>query len=95
MYINKETIKNVYTRKSKTGKEHTYSRNKTVVVLQCDNCDIIFRRDLKKIDSKRLSNNYFHVCSNCDAKRFAQRKGIERKKIWDMPASIELPVWKY
>jgi hypothetical protein len=42
-----------------------------------------------------MSNNYFHVCSNCDAKRFAQRKGIERKKIWDMPASSDLPVSKY
>jgi len=95
MYIGKETVKNTYTRNSKVGKEHTYTRNKTVIVLRCDNCDEIFRRDLKKIDQKRLSNNYFHVCSKCDSKKFAQRKGIERKKIWDMPASVELPVGKY
>jgi hypothetical protein len=95
MYIGKETVKNSYTRPSKSGKEHAYTRNKTVAVLQCDNCDVIFRRELKKISQQRLSNNYFHVCSNCDAKRFAQRKGVERKRIWDMPASVELPVGKY
>ena len=95
MYIGKNIVKSVYTRLSKTGKEHTYIRYKTVITFICDNCDEIFYRDLKKITQKRLSNNYFHVCSNCDAKRFAQRKGVERKKIWDMPASVELPVGKY
>lgn len=95
MYVEKETVASTYTRVSKLGSEHAYSRNKTVIVLQCDNCDEIFRRDLKKIDQKRLSNNYFHCCSNCDVKRFAQRKGVERKKIWDMPASVELPVGKF
>ena len=95
MFIETEIVKTVYTRVSKTGQAHTYTRHKTVVILRCDNCDEIFRRDLKQIDRKRLSNNYFHVCKNCDAKRFAQRKGVERKKIWDMPASVELPVGKY
>jgi hypothetical protein len=47
------------------------------------------------MDAKRLSNNYFHVCSECDPKRFAQRKGVEQKKIWDMPASTDLPVGRY
>jgi protein-arginine kinase activator protein McsA len=84
-----------YTRKSKLGEDHTYKRTKTVAVFRCDNCESEFVRDLKKIDSKRLSNNYFHVCGKCDAKRFAQRKGVEQKKIWDMPASIDWPVGKY
>jgi hypothetical protein len=44
------------------------------------------------MDPKRISNNYFHVCTNCDSKKFAQKKGIEKKQIWDMPASSELPV---
>jgi hypothetical protein len=95
MYIGKEISLTTYSRSSKLGQKHAYQRKKTVVVLCCDNCDEIFRRDLKKISQKRLNNNYFHVCSNCDAKRFAQRKGVERKKIWDMPASVELPVSKY
>lgn len=95
MFLITETQVSQYVRRSKTGLEHTYTRTKTQAVLRCDNCDGVFRRDLKNIDRKRLSNNYFHVCSNCDAKRFAQRKGIEQKQIWDLPASTELPVGKF
>lgn len=47
------------------------------------------------MDPKRLSNNYFHVCSNCDAKQFAQKKGIDRKKLWDLPADADVSVSKY
>lgn len=95
MFLKTEKIVTTYTRISKLGKTHEYQRSKTVAMLQCDNCDNIFKRDLKKINRKRLSNNYFHVCSNCDAKRFAQKKGVEQKKIWDLPASAELPVSKF
>jgi hypothetical protein len=95
MFLKTKIIENQYTRVSKCGQEHVYKRKKTIAEFRCDNCDELFERDLKHIDHKRLSNNYFHCCKNCDAKRFAQRKGIERKKIWDMPASIDWPVGKY
>jgi len=95
MFLKTETQENQYVRRSKRGTEHSYIRIKTVVLLCCDNCDQQFTRDLKHMDRKRLSNNYFHCCSNCDPKRFAQRKGIEQKKIWDMPASTTLPVAKF
>jgi Zn finger protein HypA/HybF involved in hydrogenase expression len=95
MFIEKIITQTEYTRKSKLGKEHRYYRKKTELVFRCDECDSLFSRDLKKMNHKRISNNYFHVCGNCDSKRFAQRKGIERKKIWDLPASVELPVSKY
>lgn len=95
MFLKTEMQQNQYTRRSKCGKEHIYYRNKTVALFRCDNCDQDFIRDLKHVDRKRLSNNYFHCCSNCDAKRFAQRKGVEQKKIWDMLASTELPVAKF
>ena len=36
---------------------------------------------------KRLNNKFFHVCDTCDPKRFAQKKGAERRTIWDRPAS--------
>jgi len=39
------------------------------------------------MDPKRLNNNFYHVCSNCDAKKFAQSKGVEARKVWDMPVS--------
>ena len=77
-----------YTRLSKLGQEHTYYRLKTFAVFRCDNCGEVFERERGKVSSKRFNNHYFHVCSNCDAKRFAQRKGVERKSIWKKPASI-------
>jgi len=95
MYLRQETRTQEYVRSSKLGKEHVYKRDKTVAIFRCDNCDGPFERDLKNIDHRRLSNNYFHCCPNCDAKRFAQKKSIDRKKIWDMPASSTLPVSKY
>jgi len=95
MFVTTEIQRTEYTRTSKLGAEHTYTRDKTVALFRCDNCDSDFKRDVRKVDRKRLSNNYFHVCSNCDAKRFAQRIGVEQKKIWDMPASTTLPVGKF
>ena len=95
MFLKTEIRENQYRRQSKSGLDHSYIRKKTMAIFRCDNCDSLFERDLKHIDKKRLSNNYFHCCSNCDSKRFAQRKGVERKKIWDMPASIDWPVGKF
>jgi hypothetical protein len=95
MFLKTEIQENQYVRRSKCGEDHEYSRKKTVAIFCCDNCDIEFTRDLKHINRKRLSNNYFHVCSNCDAKRFAQRKGVEQKQIWNLPASTTLPVGKF
>lgn len=95
MFIKTKQERTEYTRTSKLGKNHTYERVKTVALFRCDECDNEFSRDLRNMDRKRFSDNYFHVCSNCDPKRFAQRKGVERKQIWDMPASTELPVGKY
>jgi Zn finger protein HypA/HybF involved in hydrogenase expression len=87
MYLKEETETCLYSRKSKLGQDHTYSRIKRVSVFRCDNCGEIFRRDSAKMSPKRLSNNYFHCCPNCDSKKFAQRKGAERRTIWDKPAS--------
>jgi hypothetical protein len=95
MFLKTEMHENQYVRRSKCGEEHTYTRKKTLAIFRCDNCDEDFTRDLKHVDRKRLSNNYFHCCSNCDSKRFAQRKGVEQKQIWDLPASTTLPVGKY
>jgi predicted RNA-binding Zn-ribbon protein involved in translation (DUF1610 family) len=95
MFLKKQMQQSQYVRISKLGIQHEYTRRKTVAIFRCDNCNTEFNRDLKNMDHRRLSNNYFHVCSKCDAKQFAQRKGVERKQIWDMLASTELPVGKY
>jgi formylmethanofuran dehydrogenase subunit E len=87
MFLREETELYEYQRVSKLGNIHTYLRERTMAIFRCDNCGEIFRRQRAKMSPKRLSNNYFHCCGNCDVKRFAQRKGVEHKKIWDMKAS--------
>ena len=95
MFIGTKKVITEHKRKSKLGKQHVYNRVKTIVELRCDNCDSVFTRDLKKMNSSRLNNNYFHVCTNCDAKRFAQRKGVEQKQVWDLPVNTDLPLSKF
>ena len=87
MYLEEQTVDTVFTRKSKLGVEHQYVRKKSVIKFRCDNCAEIFYRDRAKMSPKRLSNNYFHCCQQCDPKKFAQKKGAERRTIWDRPAS--------
>ena len=87
MFLGTEKEVNIYHRPSKTGVIHEYSRTQTLVLFRCDNCGETFRRPKEKISPKRLNNNYFHCCEHCDAKRFAQKKGVERRLIWYMPVS--------
>ena len=94
MYLREYEKKSVYERKSKTGHLHTYYRNKKIVQFKCDNCDAEFERPRGSMDPKRLNNNYFHVCSDCDAKVFAQKKGVERKQVWNLHASSDIPISK-
>ena len=95
MFIKEYTIKKLHERASKLGKVHQYYRNVTMVLLICDNCGVEFERPRGSMDPKRISNNYFHVCDTCDAKRFAQKRGVDRKRVWDMPASSDIPISKF
>lgn len=83
-----------YSRPSKLGQIHTYIRTRSYAVFVCDNCGEQFYRLKGEVDPKRLNNNYFHCCSHCDAKRFAQRKGAERRTIWDLPVNSDLDISK-
>ena len=87
MFITTELETSQHTRTSKLCVEHQYNRTRTVAVFRCDNCVEGFKRLKEKVSPKRLNNNYFHCCEHCDAKRFAQKKGVERRLIWDMPVS--------
>jgi hypothetical protein len=87
MYLGTEYAQTAHYRKSKYGTMHVYLRKKRVLIFRCDCCQGIFKRDKGSMDPKRLTNNVYHVCGNCDAKKFAQSKGVERRKIWDMPVS--------
>jgi len=94
MFIREYTLKKLYERPSKLGTVHKYYRNVTMVEMRCDNCSAEFERSRGSMDPKRISNNYFHVCNSCDSKVFAQKKGVERKQIWNMPASSDLDISK-
>lgn len=87
MFIAQEYISTTYTRTSKLGQTHTYARKKTILVFRCDSCSEFFKREKGSMSPSRISNNFYHVCANCDSKRFAQEKGVERRRIWDMPVS--------
>lgn len=87
MYLGEEYVITQHTRISKLGAQHVYQRKKTLILFRCDSCKELFKREKGKMSPKRLSNNYFHCCTACDSKRFAQRKGAERRTIWDRPAS--------
>lgn len=87
MYLKSDYKITKFTRTSKLGISHEYERKSCIVTLQCDECGSIFSRKRGAMDPNRLNNNVYHVCKNCDAKRFAQKKGIENKKIWELPAS--------
>lgn len=94
MFLGEFTEKSRHVRCSKLGVEHEYFRTKTFVKLRCDNCDKEFVRPRGSMDPKRLNNNYFHVCENCDGKRFAQKRGVERRKVWSLNASSDIPINK-
>ena len=95
MFITQEYVQTIYKRPSKSGQVHTYVRKKTILVFVCDNCGTQFKRDKGTMDSKRTNNNYFHVCSECEPKKFAQRKGVEQKRIWNLSADTDLPINKF
>ena len=87
MFIKLDYITTEYQRTSKLGNTHNYYRKKTVLTFRCDCCGEIFSRERGQMDPNRISNNVYHVCTLCDVKRFAQRKGVETKHIWDLPVS--------
>jgi hypothetical protein len=89
MFIETKKITNQYTRKSKSNLNHTYRRSKTLAILVCDQCDQQFERELGKMDYRRLNNNYFHVCPNCNPKQFAQKKSTERRTLWNLPVDSD------
>ena len=85
MFIRSEVIITEHVRPSKKGNYHPYKRRKTVCLFVCDKCEKEFRRNKGSVDPRRLSNNYHHVCPACDPKRFAQKKGVEKRKKLDLP----------
>jgi hypothetical protein len=92
MYLGETEQLSRHVRTSKLGKQHPYTRKLKVVNLRCDCCGSEFQRERGKMDPNRLNNNFFHVCSNCDAKKFAQKRGVEKRKMWNLTASSSRPI---
>ena len=84
-----ETLKTIrlYERQSKLGQYHTFKRKNTIYVFKCDCCGIVFLRPRAKVDPQRASNDFKHVCNNCDTKKYAQSVGVKMRKIYQMDAS--------
>ena len=95
MFIKTSPITEKYTRVSKLGQRHTYSRTRTLVWLCCDSCGTEFSRALGHIDPRRLSNGAFHVCPQCNPKKFAQERGAERRAFWSTPVDKDLDISKF
>jgi hypothetical protein len=94
MFIQIEQRKRKFIRESKLGKKHAYYRDYSVLIFRCDNCNVLFERERGSMNPNRINNHYFHCCPKCDSKRFAQKKGAERRTIWDKPASITSDISK-
>ncbi len=94
MLIEIKKVTNSYTRLSKLKSNHTYTRTKTIIVMKCDNCGIVFEREQGKMNHNRVSHDHYHVCSNCDSKKFAQKRGVERRQIWKLSADCDIDITK-
>jgi len=81
-----KTIK-LYKRESKYGVMHNYRRRNMIYVFKCDACSETFQRPKSKVDPARASNDYKHVCSNCDSKKFAQSVGVKMRRVYQLDAS--------
>ena len=84
-----ETLKTMrlYERQSKLGVYHTFHRKNTIYYFRCDCCGDNFLRPRSQVDPERASNDFKHVCSSCDSKKYAQKVGVKMRKIYQLDAS--------
>ena len=85
-------IRTEYSRLSKTGKLHTYFRNRSIAVLKCDCCKNNFERPVGQIDYRRLSLDHSHVCPTCNQKKFAQKRSIVSKRFWNTTVDLDIDI---
>lgn len=92
MLVETRKIKTEYTRVSKNKKSHTYTRYKTIHILCCDCCNTMFEREQGTMDRKRATNDFQHVCPNCNPKKFAQKVGVVNRNFWNTPAGSDIKI---
>ena len=74
----------LYERQSKLGVYHTFHRKNTIYCFKCDSCGDTFLRPRAQVDPERASNDYKHVCSYCDSKKFAQKYNFKNRIVHGM-----------
>ena len=87
MFIKETTEIHLHQRRSKLGNLHNFKRRRTVCHFQCDSCNKGFLRAKSKVTPCRASNKFHHVCPKCDVYRYAQKVGVEMRKIYRIDAS--------
>jgi hypothetical protein len=95
MFIETKKYTTKYTRTSKLGQPHEYTRIKTLAVFLCDECRKQFEREVGKMDYRRLNNQYFHVCPTCNPKKFAQKKSVEKRTLWEISVDTDIDISRY
>jgi len=87
MFIKETTEIHLHQRESKLGNIHNFKRRRSVYHFRCDACHTEFLRDKSKVSPTRASNKYHHVCASCDVHRYAQKVGVDMRKIYKLDAS--------
>ena len=87
MFIKETTQIHLFQRESKLGNVHNFKRRRSVYHFKCDSCSKEFLRNKSQVTPSRASNNFHHVCSDCDSHRYAQKVGVEMRKIYNLDAS--------
>ena len=90
-----ETLKTMrlYERQSKLGVYHTFHRKNTIYSFTCDSCGVAFLRPRSKVDPERASNDYKHVCSYCDSKKFAQKQEPQKNRLLKLKKSVSKQIF--
>ena len=91
VYITTTYIARNYTRKVR-GKEQTVSGKIKTYMLACDSCGSQFTRTSKEMKPHRACNEYKHVCTECDSKKFAQKLSSTSRRInrYDASSNVSL-----
>lgn len=91
MYLGHSKKSNCHKR-IRNGKEESVTTQQKVYILRCDSCGNVFERSSKEMKPTRASNEYTHVCKDCNCKSFAQHVSSQTRRVngYDASSSISI-----
>ena len=92
MFIETLRTLKLHKRESKLGTVHTFRRRYTIYVFKCDACSNTFMRPKSRVSAARATNDFKHVCGECDPKKFAQQQGVKMRRVYKMDCSSEYTI---